>query len=420
MGQLAGTDYASFTAAVTPWCNIPDPPIRRVENVWHVAAPADACALLVPHLTSSNLDQFAGVVGEVLGEDDPKLDLLPDERVFADIRGKTFPHSGWLRGGLVRTLLLLAVGRFAGVEAAETGHERCAGAIVEALLERPGWRPWASLDRHLPSLAEASPEAFLRALERRLEGDDAREFAGIFSEGKGLLSPTSHHVGLLWALETLAWSPRYLRRVCLALARLASIDPGGKLTNRPLASLRDILLPWRPGTNAGAVQRRSSLDAVLEAEPDVGWKLLDKLLPRYHDSASPTHKPTWRDFGEAKRQVFTRGIVSDFRREVVARFLAWIGDDPERWATLFDALGVAFDPGDRARVPELLDAFAAGPASPDAKQTVWARARDFVGEHRRFRDADSSAPGTRARAHRAGRIDPRAGRPGGAGRLAVR
>ena len=56
----------------------------------------------------------------------------------------------------------------------------------------------------------------------------------------------SPHTGLLWALELLCWSEDYVAEACDTLARLAEIDPGGRLANRPAASLRRVLLPWFP------------------------------------------------------------------------------------------------------------------------------------------------------------------------------
>lgn len=84
----------------------------------------------------------------------------------------------------------------------------------------------------------------------------------------------SPHVSLLWALEVLAWAPQFLAEAAITLAKLARIDPGGKLTNRPLNSLREIFLSWHPGTNANLVQRMAALDQVIAEEQDVGWKLV--------------------------------------------------------------------------------------------------------------------------------------------------
>lgn len=55
----------------------------------------------------------------------------------------------------------------------------------------------------------------------------------MFKEENGVFSKTSHHTGLLWALESLAWLPEYLRDASLIL-KLSSLDQGQfvKQTNK--------------------------------------------------------------------------------------------------------------------------------------------------------------------------------------------
>jgi hypothetical protein len=61
-----------------------------------------------------------------------------------------------------------------------------------------------------------------------------------FSETKHFLTTSRRHSGLLWVLEVLAWDSMHLPRVAHILARLAVIDPGGRLANRPTKSLLSI------------------------------------------------------------------------------------------------------------------------------------------------------------------------------------
>ena len=89
----------------------------------------------------------------------------------------------------------------------------------------------------------------LKALERLLEGDGER-IEPIFQDTEDAWHASSPHTGLLWALEVLAWDPEHLNDATLTLAKLARIDPGGKLVNRPLHSLREIFVVWHPSTNA--------------------------------------------------------------------------------------------------------------------------------------------------------------------------
>lgn len=132
-----------------------------------------------------------------------------------------------------------------------------------------------------------------------LEGN-AERIKPIFSESDDFfILPASAHTGVLWALELLAWDENQLLRAAMCLAKLAAIDPGGKLANRPINSLRDILLSWSPHTNATYKQRLGVLSHIVQAVPAIAWPLLEKLLPSAHDSVSPTQKPK---FAEASRR----------------------------------------------------------------------------------------------------------------------
>ena len=147
------------------------------------------------------------------------------------------------------------------------------------------WRRLASIRDEFHRLMEAAPNPFLDRLERLLgaKPDDVRK---LYTEGTGIFGGGGMHTGLLWGLEILAWSPDYLARAALILARLASIDPGGRMANRPINSLREIFLWWHLGTTASLEQSLAVIDLILVREPGVGWELLENLLPRSISSIS--------------------------------------------------------------------------------------------------------------------------------------
>jgi hypothetical protein len=175
---------------------------------------------------------------------------LPDERWRAALDKKLPKYSHQLRTGLAETLVLFGAKSDAGFIPDSVGPTRRAERVVQKLLyDNADWKRWASLSDHLPLLAEACPEAFLKAVKNDLRRSNP-ELLKLFEQEGGLLLPSSPHTGLLWALETLAWEPSLLTKVSLILARLAEIDPDGQLTNRPRNSLQEIFLPWLPHTTA--------------------------------------------------------------------------------------------------------------------------------------------------------------------------
>ena len=103
-----------------------------------------------------------------------------------------------------------------------------------------------SLDDVIPQLAEAAPDEFLKAVQTGLTGKDPLLSALFSDRDADPMFQTSYHTGLLWALERCAWSVDHFGQSTQVLARLAEIDPGGRLSNRPFNSLVMIFLPWQP------------------------------------------------------------------------------------------------------------------------------------------------------------------------------
>lgn len=149
---------------------------------------------------------------------------------------------------------------------------------------------------------------------------------------------SSAHTGLLWALECLAWKPEYLNRVVPLLAKLARLDPGGRLTNRPGNSLTEILLIWYPGTAATIGQRLRAVNLVRKREPSISWSLMLRLIPTGHGIASPTHAPIWRDWKPEKERVVTYGEIGKAIGFLVESLLDDVGTSSSRWMDLFDKI----------------------------------------------------------------------------------
>src|SRR5262249_51646589 len=145
----------------------------------------------------------------------------------------------------------------------------CSVLIVRKLLQNADGVRWWSLSSQLQVLAEAAPEEFMGAVEDSLAQNNP-PIMSLFVEGGGVFGG-AYHASLLWALETLAWSPDYLARATELLARLTVLDKGGKWANRPSRSLREIFLLWNPQTNAPLQDRLSVLNRLRRVEPDVAW-----------------------------------------------------------------------------------------------------------------------------------------------------
>jgi len=300
---------------------------------------------------------------------------------------RTRPYSGALRKGLAESLAMFGSNLKALDSTSPEIRTRFVGNAIRTLLKGGSAERWMELDQLMPVLAEAAPLEFLEAVEKGLD-DPAKPFEGVFDAGRGTFG-TSYHTGLLWALETLAWVKEHFQRAVECLARLASIDPGGNVSNRPLNSLTAILLPWHLQTTADDESRRVAVRQVADRHPSIAWKLILSLLPQGPSSSWPTRKPEWRWKDEVP-QDSNKGVPYKQYWADVAYYgtiaLELAGSDAERLSTLSERyfhMQAGFREGYRSRLgsPEVKA------LSSKDRLDLWSSLAQLTTRHRRFADS---------------------------------
>ena len=200
---------------------------------------------------------------------------------MAGMSGKTPRYSDTLRSGIARTLALMTTQaeQMANAEDARYIAQRVVG---QALGDGSDWRTWATLDRHLPVLAESAPNTFLACVDKML-GAKEKELITLFEQDRDPAFAGAPHAGLLRALETLAWSDDHFSEAAMMLARLAEIDPGGMVANRPSESLAELFCPVLCFTEATNDERLEVLSTLVDRHPDAGWDaLIGGILVTWH------------------------------------------------------------------------------------------------------------------------------------------
>jgi hypothetical protein len=391
--KLLGKGYGEWIEILRPDTLRSDSPLIQHDEKWRFAARGEAWNFLGSRITDDDLERFQETAAIVLGERDPEFDLPKEDRFAASIHGKVFSHSNLIRKGIAETLALIGSRPEALSSSTKGKAQLTAVIVVRRLLNKANWERWASLDSIMPLLAEAAPDEFLDAVESVLIDLDNAPFHKIFAEeGCGVLGGSNYMCGLLWALETLAWSPEYLSRVSVILADIASIDPGGNWANRPANSLADIFLPWHVQTTAQFENRKSAVEAVLREQPAVGWKLLLALLPHNHGFTSGCHRPVWREFiprewkdgvlrSEYWEQItaFTELAVNLAKTDsgMLCELLKRLSDLPK---TALESLLEHLTTGEVVSLPEA------------ARLPLWENLDELVRCHRKFSDADWAIP----------------------------
>ncbi|MGO4127883.1 helix-turn-helix domain-containing protein [Inquilinus sp. YAF38] len=383
LSRLCCASYDEAEAILAPFAAKLDGPLRRSGSVWKLTSLRDAWFLLAGQLTIAQIDLLIVSFLEVLGEANQAYDDR-DRRWKLD-RSPPKHASPNLRRGLSEALIALSVysDRAAGIPDA---HYRTPSA-VKKLLDGANERLWWSLSHDFRRLAEAAPDPFLEAIEQALAADPC-PMSSLFRSDEGFLHDTEYLADLLWALEILCWSADYVGRATLILARLAAIDPGGKMSNRPKETLARIFLPWRPQTFATAAERIQLIDRILVNLPEVGWNLLHAIAPTGRGVTRPTSKPLWRDFSTDEPEALTNRSLHHMYGAIGDRLLDTAGADGDRWAVVLDHWP-SFDPTWRERAYERL--VAAAPTFPEGQRLSFRETlRSFIAKHAGFPTAEWS------------------------------
>lgn len=390
VARLCDTSYEEVDSEARRLASLSDAPLDIERSIWTLRSHKDAFTLIGRLIDTALQRRLREACIEVFSERDRTLEIPESERPVIPTRGDDFRHSEWLRRGLARTLLLISglheAAKFKVIDlTAEQYVENVVGSI-------PGLaddiRVLTSLKSEFPRLAEAAPVPLARALERVLEGDSENWTSVIFRGKKdgSLLGSSSPHTYLLWALETMAWSPEYLHRATSILMLLAEFDPGGRLTNRPLNSLREIFLAWRPNTYAPLDDRIAVFRSICRKRPNLGLQLAMSLLPSNHDFSGGTARPHIKDFGESKSRATTVADMHYAFQQYADVAVELAGTDASRLTALVESLPQLGE----ATLSRAIFAIStsAKNASSDAAFQLWSKLHDLVRKHRNFQDAN--------------------------------
>ena len=386
IARLCGMSYEAVEAELAPFAAALDGPMRRSGEVWKLTSLRDSWFLLAEQLTDAQVDILVAIFLEVLGEVSPDYDD-PDRRWKLD-RSPPKQASPDLRRGLSEAVIALGVWPEQAKGVADAAHR--SAAAVKALLADADERRWWSLANDFRRLAEAAPDAFLSAIESGLAAEPS-PMASLFRSDEGFMHANEYLADLMWALEILCWSADHVGRATLILAKLANVDPGGKMSNRPKETLARIFLPWRPQTFASPAERIQLLDLILRRLPKVGWELLHAIAPTGRGVTHPTSKPLWRDFSTDQQEVMTNRSLRHMYGAVGDRLLDAAGADASRWAVVLDHWP-SYDPDWRALASEKLRT-ATAQFDQDQRVEFREKLRGFIAHHAGFPNAEWSLKG---------------------------
>jgi hypothetical protein len=329
LAQLSGLPYEYLQTVLIRSTTASSPPIRRVGDIWTIAAQEDTWRLIARYLTDEELQHFETVAINILGN----LDA-------ASIYGKVLVCSRQLRKGIAETIALMATLSCEVPFVANTTGEDVARRIVSQLMEKAKNNEtlWTSLADLLPLVAEAAPSVFLAAVDADLSGEKSVLVCLFQDHNSDISVGSSPYAGLLQALETLAWSPDCLGRAALTLARLVRLDSSHRPVNRAARSLENIFNCWHPQTAASLQSRLTVLDLIRKQEPDIAWNLMMNLLPKHRRAVSENHKTRWRNWLPASEANTTEQKYIEAKIAILNRLIAEAQTHSTCWCNLISTM----------------------------------------------------------------------------------
>ncbi|OMF96834.1 helix-turn-helix domain-containing protein [Paenibacillus sp. FSL R7-0337] len=289
-----GLNYSELEREFADLLLLNDSPVWSIGRMRGLVSKIDALYAINKRLVWEDVKRFLDVARLVLSEDDPSLDLPEEQQWAASIYGKTREISSRLRKGISESLVLLAVhgeALFRGRLGHDLESEVC--QLINSLLSPLTVRKLEAQSSDLPTYAEAAPDIFLKILENDLRSEDPQSLRLMKPVNSGFFGRHSR-TGLLWALESVAWSPEYLIRTVDILGKLAEPELNDNLANKPIASLGAIFRSWMPQTTAPLVARIAAFKFLVRKYPKVAWPLCMEQISSYSKIGSYSYKPRWR------------------------------------------------------------------------------------------------------------------------------
>lgn len=387
ISSLAKCSYGEFECELRKWEKSSDSPIFKLADVWKLTSQIDCWFAIAKYVEKQDLDILKSVVIAVLTSKDPTIDLPPEERWLANVKNVIPHYSATLRRGLAQSLVNIAVlAEKTGISEPDS-MQKWVDSVVGEILSSKEAHHLFSISDVMRLLAEASPSEFLNCIEKAIKSTPDY-LKSLFSESKEQITSTTRHTYLLWALEAIAWDPKYLARASLILCDLCELDPGGNLSNRPFSSLISFYQFWYPQTFANLNQRMSSISMIIKRRPKIAMNLCLALTPSSHHFASGNAKFELRDEDQDFEIKVLRSDVFQGATFIVKELLNLPEAGAKYWVQVLD-IYPNLPPNDRklivGKLTERLH-------EVSGDYSFIRKLRDFLSKHKKYALSDWAIP----------------------------
>ena len=339
---MSGIPYEEYAKKIQKWLTVEDTPVFKVMDVYQMVSITDMWTFLYESLTSAQIERFKTCVRLVFGAQDPTFELPEDQWSMASIYGKKSKYSARIREGLTISLILLSEQKDRENNCNINSSEHYVDCIVKEILEpTKTWQQWNTIADFLPSLAEASPTAFLEKIESEI-GDSKSELWQIFKPSQDILTGRNYYTNILWALEKLVWYRSYAGRAIDLLVKMNEKQFKYKLSNSPINTLYEVFCAWYPQSCLNCEQRVKMIKRICGKYPKTGKELIVKLLSSKDTVCYCIEEPRWRS---VETEIKKGATDTEYRTtlKAVAELAIDFATTTEGWKTIIAKADVFFE-----------------------------------------------------------------------------
>jgi|GEM_PF-5437351 len=268
---LTDLKYEEYTSKLQTYVNRERSPIICIRDTYKIKYHGLINNSLTKHGIGFGIAEVKSLFEAVFIEANPILDLEPMQRPWAKFRGLQPNTSSGLKKGMLNSLIHFSQNPKSFITQKQIDE------VIDAILVNSTSKVLKTNSRLLQFYAEASPKSFLQFLTNTLAKED-EVVMKLFEEEKGMFMPASYHTDLLRALESLAWFPEYYEDSISCLFKLAKLDPGGALSNRPINSLKNVNSLWLQYTNVSQEHRFLVFERLAKEYPNLIVDVLCSIL----------------------------------------------------------------------------------------------------------------------------------------------
>lgn len=293
VAEITGKTYEEWKKELALLSGLATTPLRhRDDGTYYFVSRYEGWQIGGSFFLQEDLERFFIIAERVLLEVARTPFTDPFQKILAASKNEKQPVSDNLISAIVEMLAIIGN----NAKFWEQGHpewiENRVHKIVVSVLGGSESNIWISLNKHLPLLAEAAPRSFVKCLELVVSSD---QFIANLSGNIVTSLARNPIVGLLWAIECLAWSPEFFSRSVMSLGHMSKVILPENLSNRPSRSLKEIFSIWKPHTSTSTDSKALCLVELAKLYPSLAWSLITAISP-YGNANSisfGTYMPHW-------------------------------------------------------------------------------------------------------------------------------